>query len=165
MTKFRFIIICVFLIVLMLSQGIGQQGDVRETDTRVLWKKVNQAEKNGLPKTAIKYLNHIYSLALDQNRQAEALKALVQRIVLESLIEGNRPEEKVNRLKAEIKQVRPELRPLMQVVQAQWYWHYFSRNRWRFMNRSRTAGLDEKDFTTWDLPKLFNEISSLFKPI
>jgi len=149
----------------MLSQGIGQQGDIRETDTRVLWKKVNQAEKDGLPKTAIKYLKRIYDLTLDQNRQAEALKALVQRIVLESVIEGNRPEEKVNRLKAEIERVRPEMRPMMRVVQAQWIWHYFSRNRWRFLNRSRTVGLDEKDFTTWDLPKLFDEISSLFKAI
>ena len=47
---------------------------------------------------------------------------------------------------------------MMEVILANWYWSYFERNRWRFMNRTATAAPPGKDFTTWDLPRLFAEI-------
>jgi hypothetical protein len=56
-----------------------------------------------------------------------------------------------------------ELTP--KTVLARWYWHYFQQNNWRFLNRSATSGLNEKDFTTWDLPKLFGKIGALFEEI
>ena len=46
----------------------------------------------------------------------------------------------------------------MEAVLANWYWQYFQHNRWRFMNRTATAVPPGKDFTTWDLPRLFAEI-------
>jgi hypothetical protein len=45
---------------------------------------------------------------------------------------------------------------------AEWYWHYFQNNRWRFMQRTATAQAPGKDFTTWDLPRLFAEIDQQF---
>jgi hypothetical protein len=165
MSKFIVIMICIFLVVVLLSRSIGKPVDSDETGVRDLWKKVDQAEKDGLPRTAIKYLKRIYSMSLAGDQQAGALRAMVRKIVLESVIEGNHPEEKVNRLKTEIKRAGPELKPLMQTALAQWYWHYFSRNRWRFLKRSQTSGLDETDFTTWDLPRLFKEISGLYREI
>ncbi len=127
-----------------------------------LWQKVSEAENNGLPQTAIKNLELIYKAAIAENRQAEALKALLKRIVLDTNIKGNKAEEKIKYLKEEIEKAGESLKPLMQTVLAQWYWHYFSNNRYRFINRAQTAGLSENDFTAWDLAKLFNEISGLY---
>lgn len=162
MKKARILIFILFITFLMVSWG---NGAAEKKETSELWKKVGQAEKNGLPKTAIKSLKQIYLLALRSERCGEALKAIVHQIALESIITGNKPQDKVNRLREEITKAPVQMKPLMKVVLTQWYWHYYSRNKWRFINRSRTQGLNEKDFTTWDLPKLFNEISSLFQDI
>jgi len=162
MKKSRLIILIILITFFMVSWGNDK---VNDTETDELWKKVTQAEKNGLPRTAIKNLKQIYLQTLRTERFGEALKAIVHQIVLESIIKGNKPQDKVNRLRDEIKKAPLQIKPMMKVVLTQWYWHYYSRNKWRFLKRSRTQGLNEKDFTTWDLPKLFNEISSLFQDI
>jgi len=130
-----------------------------------LWKRVEKAENDGLPQTAVDILKQIAALSREQKRLGEFLRALTRQIILESVIQGNKPEFRVNRLKEEIDKAPAELKPMMKLVLAQWYWQYYSRNKWRFMNRTATEGLNEKDFTTWDLPKIFKEIDSLYRDI
>src|SRR5205814_1401826 len=50
----------------------------------------------------------------------------------------------------------------LETILATWYWHYFQNNRWRFLQRAATAQAPGKDFTTWDLSRLFAEIDSHF---
>ncbi len=150
------------LIMTVLSVYLFSQQAFAAQSTEELWKKVSEAENKGLPQTAIDSLKEIYRLASAENRQAEALKALLKRIVLDSNIKGNKADEKIKFLKEEIEKADERLKPVMRTVLAQWYWHYFSNNRYRFINRAQTAGLSESDFTTWDLAKLFAEISGLY---
>jgi len=133
--------------------------------TAELWKKVAEADNNGLPKTAADLLKEIYKSALAEKKHGEALKAICKQVVSECNIAGNKPEEKIKRLEEEILKAADEMKPLMRAALAQWYWHYFSRNRYRFINRSQTSGLNEKDFTTWDLPKLFRHISQIHQSL
>ncbi|HOT75114.1 MAG TPA: hypothetical protein PK467_04960, partial [Candidatus Wallbacteria bacterium] len=150
------------LIMTVLSVYLFSQQAFAAQSTEELWKKVSEAENKGLPQTAIDSLKEIYRLASAENRQAEALKALLKSIVLDSNIKGNKADEKIKFLKEEIEKADERLKPVMRTVLAQWYWHYFSNNRYRFINRAQTAGLSESDFTTWDLAKLFAEISGLY---
>ena len=92
-----------------------------------------------------------------------AIKAIGRKIALEGTIQGNKPEEKIIRLDAEIAKAPAEMQPMLEVVQADWYWQYFQHNRWRFMQRTATAVAPGKDFTTWDLPRLFAEIDKHFQ--
>lgn len=130
-----------------------------------LWKKVEKAKSKGLPKTAIEYLEPIYEKAVKEGDMTDAVKAMCERIVMEGNIQGNKPEEKIIRLEEEIKEADEKIQPLLKIILAKWYWHYYSRNRYRFLNRDRTAGLDTKDFTTWDLPKLFAHIGNLYENV
>lgn len=140
--------------------------DKPKLSTEELWKKVAAAEKDGLPQTAIEHLKAIVGMALDQNRESEALKALSRQLVLESVIEGNRPEIRIIRVQEEIAKAPAGMKTMLRVILAQWYRHYHARNRWRFMQREATAGgIDEKDFTTWDLRRLFREIDTLYQDI
>ncbi len=134
-------------------------------DTRELWKKVEKAEQDGLPQTAIEALKQIVAASRTGKRSGEFLRALTREVILESVIQGNKPEVRVNRLQEEIGRAPAELQPVMKLILAQWYWQYYSRNKWRFMDRSRTEGLEEKDFTTWDLPKLFRRVDSLYREV
>src|ERR1039457_6105266 len=127
------------------------------------WKQVEEAIAKGLPKTAITNLEPIIQGALKDRAYAEAVKAIGQKIALEGNIQGNKPEEKITRLEAEIAKAPKEMAPLMDALLAEWYWQYFQQNRWRFMQRTATAAQPGKDFTTWDLPRLFQEIDRQFQ--
>jgi hypothetical protein len=127
------------------------------------WKKVEDAIQKGLPKTAITNLEPIIQGALKDKAYAEAVKAIGKRIALEGNIEGNKPEEKITRLEAEIAKAPAEMGPMLNTLLAHWYWQYFQQNRWRFMQRTATAQAPGKDFTTWDLPRLFAEIDKQYQ--
>ncbi|MEO6035063.1 MAG: MG2 domain-containing protein, partial [Verrucomicrobiota bacterium] len=126
------------------------------------WKRVEDAVQKGLPKTAIEALEPIIKGALADKKHGEATKAIARRIVLEGNIQGNKPEEKIMRLEAEIAKAPAEIKPLLQTILAHWYWQYFQQNRWRFMQRTQTAKAPGKDFTTWDLARIFAEIDKRF---
>jgi len=126
------------------------------------WKPVEDAIGKGLPKTAIEKLEPIIKDALERKDWAEAIRAIGQKIALEGTIEGNKPEEKVTRLQAEIEKAPAEMKPVMEAILAHWYWHYFQQNRWRFQQRTQTAEEPGADFTTWDLPRILAEIDKHF---
>ncbi|HWH72173.1 MAG TPA: hypothetical protein VNT26_22610, partial [Candidatus Sulfotelmatobacter sp.] len=127
------------------------------------WKQVQEAMNKGLPKTAITNLEPIIQGALRDKAYAEAVKAIGQKIALEGNIQGNKPEEKITRLQAEIAKAPKEMVPVLDTLLADWFWHYFQQNKWRFMQRTATAQAPGKDFTTWDLPRLFAEIDKQFQ--
>ena len=126
------------------------------------WKKVDEAVNKGLPKTAIQELDPIIASAMKDKAYPEAIRAISKKISLEGNIQGNKPEERITRMKAEIAKAPKEMVPAMDAIVAHWYWHYFQQNRWRFVRRTATADSPSTDFTTWDLPRLFAEIDKQF---
>ena len=144
---------------------LAQQPKPPSRDT--MWKKVDDAVKKGLPKSAIEALQPVIDSALADKAYPEAIKAIAKRVLLEGQIEGQKPEEHIARMKAEIAKAQPEMLPAMHAILAQFYWSYFEQNRWRFGQRtattaSPTTATPSDDFTTWDLRRLFAEIDSLY---
>ena len=127
------------------------------------WKLVEEASNKGLPKTAITNLEFIIAGAMKDKAYPEAVKAIGKKIALEGNIQGNKPEEKIIRLQAEIAKAPKEMVPMLDTLLAHWYWQYFQQNRWRFLQRTATAQAPGKDFTTWDLSRLFAEIDRQFQ--
>jgi len=127
------------------------------------WKKVNESVKKGLPKTAIEELQPIIDQAMRDKAYPEAIKAISQKVALEGIIQGNKPEEKVTRMQAEIAKAPKEMLPAMEAVLAHWYWHYFQQNRWRIMQRTATSDAPGKDLQTWDLSRILAEVDKQFE--
>ena len=127
------------------------------------WKAVAAAVSRGLPQTAITNLEPIIAAAMKEKAYAEATKAIGEKIALEGSIQGNQPEERVLRLEAEIAKAPAEMKPVLETLLAHWYWSYFEQNNWRFVQRTQTTEAPGKDFTTWDLPRLFAEIDKHFQ--
>jgi len=152
------IILLLAVIVLAGGRVVSLQAAPRDA----LWKGVEEAVQKGLPRTAITNLDLIIPAAIKDKAHGEAAKAIARKIVLEGNIQGNKAEEKITRMEAEIAKAPKEIVPLLDAIVANWYWHYFQNNRWRFMQRTQTAQAPGKDFTTWDLPRLFAEIDKQF---
>jgi uncharacterized protein YfaS (alpha-2-macroglobulin family) len=128
-----------------------------------LWKQVAEADKKGLPRTGIAALEPLIESAMKDKAYPEAIKAIAKKINLEGNIEGNKPEEKIIRMKAEIAARPAEMQPVMTAILAHWYWHYFQQNRWRFVQRTQTGEAPGDDIQTWDLPRIFAEIDKTFE--
>lgn len=126
------------------------------------WKKVDEAVRKGLPQTAIKELDPIIAAAIKDKAYPEAIKAIGKKIALEGNIQGNKPEEKVTRMRAAIATAPAEMRPVMHAVLAHWYWHYFQQNRWRIAQRTSAGEASGDDLTTWDLPRILDEVAKQF---
>jgi uncharacterized protein YfaS (alpha-2-macroglobulin family) len=144
------------LIVILQAPAVAGPRDAQ-------WKAVQDAVNKSLPQTAITNLEPIIATAMKEKAYAEATKAIGQKIALEGNIQGNKAEERVVRLEAEIAKAPAEMKPVLQTLLAHWYWSYYQQNRWRFMQRTQTAEALGKDFTTWDLPRLFAEIDKHFQ--
>jgi hypothetical protein len=127
------------------------------------WKSVKDSMDKGLPKTAIEKLQPIITRAMSEEAYPEAIKAIALKMSLEGSIEGNKPEEKIRRLEVEIAKAPAGMKPPMQAVLANWYWHYFQQNRWRFLQRTQTDAPPSDDFTTWDLTRILAEIDKHFQ--
>src|SRR6266567_2025039 len=143
----------------LISMSLSLTAGPRDAE----WKKVDDAVNKGLPKTAVTNLESIIQGALRDKAYAEATRAIGKKIALEGTIQGNKPEEKIIRLEAEIAKAPKEVVPVLDTLLAHWYWHYFQQNKWRFMQRTTTGAQPGKDFTTWDLPRLFAEIDRQFQ--
>ncbi|MBN2432277.1 MAG: hypothetical protein JXQ27_12440 [Acidobacteria bacterium] len=156
-------LLAMVVLVVMMTLVLLQIWGRAQTDE--WWKEAEKAKQDGLPQTAAEILQQIYRAAVEAGHYGEALRAVAEKVVLESVVQGNQPAERIRRLQAAIDQAPPAMKPLMRLIQARWYWHYFERNRWRFMQRSRTAGPVDEDFTTWDLPRLFGQIDILYQDV
>ena len=84
------------------------------------WKQVEQAMAEGKPESALRLLEPIITQAINEKRYPEAIKAVATRARLESLIQGNKPEERIKRLAAEIDKAVPEMKPALEAILANW---------------------------------------------
>jgi uncharacterized protein YfaS (alpha-2-macroglobulin family) len=153
---------CAFLVVVGVAVLVAAENPPGPTNRADRWKKVEEAVKKGLPKSAIQELEPIIESAIKDKAYPEAIKAISKKIALEGNIEGNKPEERIIRMETAIAAAPVPMKPTMHALLGLWYWHYYQQNQWRFLNRTQTAAQPGKDFTTWDLPRLFSEIDKHF---
>jgi hypothetical protein len=152
------LVLLIFLGVYFLGPEKSGKSKTRDPE----WKKVDQALQKGLPQTAIQYLESIVERAQGKKAYGQAIKGISTKIALEGTIQGNRAEERITRMQAEIAKAPPEMQPLMQAILAHWYWQYFQNNRRRYLERTARAGPAGNDILTWDLPRILAEIDKQF---
>ena len=126
------------------------------------WEQINLEMSKGRPKSAIKLLEPLIEKSLAAKDYPEAVKGIGFRIKLEGDIEGRKAEERIARLHTEIEQAPNAMKPVLETLLGHWYWHYFQQNRWRFMQRTKTAEAPGDDIQTWDLARIFAEIDTHF---
>ena len=146
--------------VLILLAVAGQLSAAESRDD--LWKQVDEAIENRLPKTAQTILDQIIPGAMEDEAYAEATRAICLKISLEGQIQGNKAEEQIVLLETEIADAPEEMKLVMETILAHWYWQYFQQNSWRFIQRTQTAEPPGADITTWDLSRILAEIDRHF---
>ncbi|WP_291871026.1 MG2 domain-containing protein, partial [Maribacter sp.] len=129
----------------------------------VLWKKVEQLEKEALTKSALDVVTSISKKASKENNTSQKLKALLYASKYAMTLEEDAQLKIISNFNAEIAKATFPTKNVLESYLANLYWQYFQQNRYQFYNRTHTeTKVDSKDFRTWDLTTLFNEINLHF---
>lgn len=161
-TRSAFALIAVLVSAFFISLAYGHpMTDDKSRDQ--LWKEVTQARNDGLPKTEMKLLQRIYDLAVAEKADADAARALFQKIVTESRINQPAAPFAIKKLQSELENIPASMQPVADAVLANWTLAYFQNNRWRFQQRSQTSTDIGDDIETWDLRRILQSVDQSFQ--
>ena len=160
-SKTVFALAVLLLSSLIISFAYGHPVDENKSRGQ-LWKEVEQAQSQRLPKTEMELLQRIYDSAVAEEAFPEAARALFQKIHVESRINQPAIPFAIKKLQAEIESVPGSLKPIADAVLANWMYAYFQNNRWRFQQRSQTSTTVSDDIETWDLRRILQAIDQSF---
>ena len=145
-----------------------------ETSLEALWRRVDSAEKSGLPKTALSILKTIERRALQENRDQDLLKALVKEAIFASTLqEGKREALRIGLLEKSLPRATKGVRPILELLLARWYGEYVENHRWELLSRTPVSpGKEatpspspEKSMETLDIPEFRSRILALFERV
>ncbi|KQC06449.1 MAG: hypothetical protein APR54_01685 [Candidatus Cloacimonas sp. SDB] len=154
----------VLLIGLLLLSVSAISAEIKKSNNfQDLWEKVQEAENNRLPKTALEFVEHIYNKAVAENEQQQIIKSLIYKLKFIAEIDENSDLLFFEKLEEEITRADIPVKNILNSLKAEAYWHYFQAHRWDFYNRTETIEFDHKDIRTWDLKTILQEAIKNYK--
>lgn len=144
-----------FLIIFfVITTSIAQHSTYKKQ-----WKKVENFELKGLPKSALAEVDIIYKKAKNQHNSTQIIKSLIYQSKFYLDLEEDAQLKIISIFKKEIGQAEIPTKNILENVLADLYWQYFQQNRYKFYDRTKTnEKVDPIDFRTWDLQTLFEEV-------
>jgi uncharacterized protein YfaS (alpha-2-macroglobulin family) len=121
------------------------------------WKQVTEHENKGLPESALKVVDEIYSHAKQEKNTGQLVKAVIHQLKFVNYKEEDGFVKNLNRLKTEAQQATFPTKPLLHSMLGEMYWQYYQANRYEFLNRSETINTDDNDIETWSLARIVQE--------
>lgn len=150
--------ITTLLMIILFSLTTNAQNDFDN-----LWTQVEKLEVDGLPKSALEIVEEIYTKADKTNNAPQIIKSLFYQSKFTLILEEDAQLKVIDNFKKHIAKSIYPTKNVLQNVLANLYWQYFTQNRYKFYNRTKTASkVDTNDFRTWDLDTLFEEIHTYF---
>jgi len=122
------------------------------------WKTTDSLIGQGLSKSALAIVDSAYKKAKAENNAPQIVKSLLYRLRLVQQYEENDVYNSIYRMNDEIKNSSYPLTPILHSVLADIYMQYYTRNRYKFSQRSEVVNVKMDDISTWDLKTLFDQI-------
>ncbi len=133
-----------------------------KNDYTTNWQKVASFEKKGLTKSALEQVMIIYKLAKKDNNEAQEIKTAMYQIMYRNMVQEDSWENNIFFVDTLIAQSDAPVKNILQNMQAEMFWQYFQRNRYKLYDRTKLANEKSKDISTWSIDKLNNTISNLY---
>jgi len=112
-------VISTLLLVGLVSLGVSKMVQpLSPEDRQQLWKQVEQAKSEGLPKTAVKHLQAIYESAVADKEFVEATRAYCAIAKTEGEINQPMQPYIIRKLQADVPEMPAGMKPVMQAIQA-----------------------------------------------
>lgn len=149
-----------YLFILILLFGLKTVNAQVKYDSVIF--RIDSLANVGLPKSALKLVDTLDTLARKNNNATLQIRAAIYRMTFQSYLEEDALTAIINRLKTDIGRAAYTVKPVLQSLLAQMYWNYYQENRWRFNQRTKLEHPDA-DFTNWDIQTVISETSRLYE--
>ncbi len=137
--------VSISLLVLLL---MSWQGRTKPGNYSGLWKKVQQYSQKDLPKSALKTVELIYTKARAEGNESEVLKALINRVSLQSTFQENFRLKSIREFEKEVETATPVEKPLLYSLLGQLYQGYFDNHFNEILNRKTSASSGDTSLET-----------------
>ncbi|MBX7242515.1 MAG: hypothetical protein K1X92_12270 [Bacteroidia bacterium] len=127
-----------------------------------MWKKIQQLEEKGMTKDALKIAEEIFEKAKKESNGEQAVKSLLHVMKYKQVLEEKADSLNMVRISVEINRASAPVKQILQSVQANMFWEYYSGVRWQIYSRTRTEKFDNKDYQTWDASRFRDKIQELY---
>jgi uncharacterized protein YfaS (alpha-2-macroglobulin family) len=127
------------------------------------WKKVEEFNKKGLPKSALTEVNAIYAQALKQKEDVQLVKSLMARTEYMEDTEENESEKILQELNTHITQFNGPVKALFLSMKGQLLLNYLQQNRYKLYRRTAVENDTTTDVTAWTIDRLNKEIAIAFE--
>lgn len=127
-----------------------------------MWKKIVELERKGMTKDAMKVAEEIFVKAKMEKNGEQTVKSLLHVMKYKQVLEEKADSLNMVRIEKEIDAASFPVKQILQSVQANMYWEYYSNVRWQIYDRTRTEKFDNKDYQTWDASRFRDKIEELY---
>ncbi|MEZ5007076.1 MAG: MG2 domain-containing protein [Chitinophagales bacterium] len=166
MKQLSIITILVFTIIISsfaMQKKADSSPDLNFENYEASWSNVQEFENQGKPKSALEEVELIILQARKESNSPQLVKGLLHKFKYQMVLEEDSELKVVNSIKEELINSNDEIaKAILNSILAESYWQYYQQNRYRFLNRTETATIDQTDFRTWDLKNLLSEVKKHF---
>ena len=127
------------------------------------WHKVEKLENEGLPKSALKLVNQIYEKAKKAGNIPQVVKSVMYQIKITNYTEEDGLVKSINRIEKEIKLTQTPVKQILYSVNAELYYRFFQKNKWKIFQQTTVNNNTSEDIHTWDAKKISNKIIAEYK--
>jgi hypothetical protein len=160
--KSAVLIIASLIVVFQVLSFNNFYGKFSQDKYRELWAKVEQFERDGLPKSALEVVEQILSMARSEKNTNQIYKAFMHKMKYEIQTFDNGYLHVINTLRAETVKAEMPVQPILESLYAEILWNYYLQNRWQIMSRTYTGEFIPEDISTWDARRLNDEVATFY---
>jgi uncharacterized protein YfaS (alpha-2-macroglobulin family) len=142
----------------IMLNAFAQQKPLLPETYEKLWKQVETFNNESLPKSALKAVEEIYTLAVSEHNEKQVIKSIVHRIKYLRMGEEDATKDAIVALESQMLSYTGIVSPFMHLFAAKLYETYLNHNSYLIEQRSVTAGFDHRDMATWDKTKFQDKI-------
>ncbi len=153
------IALCLLLITLNFFNVQAQPTNDFATE----WKKIEQLEKKGLTKDALKEVEKIFETANRNGNQPQQVRSAMYQMKYRNMVEEDNKENNIFYLDTLIAKTKAPAKNILQSMQAELFQTYRQQNRFRLYGRTQLEEEKKNDITTWSIAQLNTTITALYK--
>ena len=128
-------------------------------DYKDLWAVVDSLQNLGRYRSAVEQVQIILNKASEEQNAPQVVKAVIHKMKYNAYLEEDDYILAINELNAISEAQKFPLKQLVHSITAEVYWQYYTANRWKFVDRSRTVNFENEDVRTWDLAKIADHVN------
>lgn len=162
--KTIYLVILSFLVLMgcRVKQAKNISQEMLKYDYTQAWKKVEELEKQALPKTVFKKVLEIHKNALEEGASQQLIKSLIYQGKYYVFVEEDGMIKTIDAFENSLNQINQPGKSIVQSMLAELYDTYLTQNLWKIGNRVDNDNTNETDIRNWTAKQFVDKSTNLY---